>query len=45
MSRELDETFCYVHDTPPLSSEEEALIEEEHGDMDAVCIFLKRVDV
>ena len=44
MRRPLDEVFCYVHNSPPLTEAEETLIEEEQGDMDAVCIFLKRVD-
>jgi hypothetical protein len=36
-----ERTFCYVHETPPVSDEEKAFIEA--GDIDAICIQVVRV--
>jgi hypothetical protein len=33
--------FCYVHDVPPVTDEEQAIIEA--GDIDDICIMVVRV--
>ena len=39
----LGDPYCYVHDSPELTPEEEELIEAEDGDWDAICIGVARL--
>lgn len=35
--------FCYVHDAPGLTEEEHAIVDDEDGDFDAICVFAVRL--
>jgi hypothetical protein len=36
-------SYCYVHDTPPLTDEEAEVLRGENGDLDALCIRVVRI--
>ena len=38
----ISDVTCYVHDGPPLTDEEEAIVDKE-GDLDAICIPIFRL--
>lgn len=35
--------FCYVHDAPELTDDEHAIVDDEDGDLDAICVFAVRL--
>jgi hypothetical protein len=41
--RWVGEPWCYVHDTPRLTSEEDRIVEEEDGELDVICFPVARV--
>lgn len=37
-------TWCYVHESPELTQAEDALVNSEDGELDAICIPVFRLD-
>lgn len=35
--------FCYVHSAPDLTEEEHEIVDDEDGDLDAICVFAVRL--
>lgn len=37
-------SWCYVHESPELTQDEDALVNSEDGELDAICIPVLRLD-
>ena len=39
----ISDPFCYVHDAPPLTQDEDREVNEADGDLDVVCFSVVRL--